>query len=211
MMKALSIITNFGCHFTCPYCIVKNNSIDVPITTIESLDRLKAAVELVRPYKISISGGGDPLYHYEFHTKYYDKLFNICQELNLPVEMHTSYKTSCFPYWKCSKVVYHCRSIDDLSKIKHYGNEVIRVVFVVDESFTQDKINEIVRYVKNSTIISELSFRQMVDKNYQPTDYCQDYLRQGHKKDWYYIEQCDYNTYFAEGELYDRYEDLKKK
>lgn len=211
MKKTLSIITNFGCHFTCPYCVVKNNSIDVPYTTIESLDRLKAAVEIVRPDKISVSGGGDPLYHYGLHVDYYDRLFDMCDELNLPVEMHTSYKTSGFPYWKCSKVVYHCRNVDDISQIKQWGNEKIRVVFVVDESFTTDKIDEIVSHVKNSSIISELSFRQMIDKNYQTTDYCQDYLRQGHKKDWYYIEQYDYNMYFVEGELYDRYEDLKKK
>lgn len=24
--KYISIITNFGCHYTCPYCIVKNNN-----------------------------------------------------------------------------------------------------------------------------------------------------------------------------------------
>lgn len=23
--KYLSVITNFGCHYSCPYCIVKNN------------------------------------------------------------------------------------------------------------------------------------------------------------------------------------------
>lgn len=211
MTKTLSIITNFGCHFTCPYCVVKNNSIDVPVTTNESLDKLKTAVEIVKPDKISVSGGGDPLYYYGLHIDYYDKLFNLCQEMSLPVEMHTSYKNASFPYWKCSKVVYHCMSVDDLSQIKRHGDEVIRVVFVVDESFTPDKIDEIVTHVKNSSVISELSFRQMIDKNYRTTDYCQDYLRQGHKKDWYYIEQNDYNIYFIEGELYDRYEDLKKK
>ena len=81
----------------------------------------------------------------------------------------------------------------------------------VDVFQKHDKIDEIVSHVKKSSSISELSFRQMIDKNYQTTDYCQDYLQQGHKKDWYYIEQCDYNMYFVEGELYDHYEDLKKK
>ena len=28
--KYISIITNFGCHYTCPYCIVKNNNLDIP-------------------------------------------------------------------------------------------------------------------------------------------------------------------------------------
>lgn len=41
--KALSIITNFGCHFQCPECIVRNNHIDVPKTTLEGLDGLITA------------------------------------------------------------------------------------------------------------------------------------------------------------------------
>lgn len=40
MEKCLSIITNFGCHYKCPYCIVKKNGISVPKTTVESLDNL---------------------------------------------------------------------------------------------------------------------------------------------------------------------------
>lgn len=38
--KYMSIITNFGCHYTCPYCIVKNNNLDIPRTTINGLDSL---------------------------------------------------------------------------------------------------------------------------------------------------------------------------
>lgn len=26
-MKCMSIITNFGCHYKCPYCIVKENNL----------------------------------------------------------------------------------------------------------------------------------------------------------------------------------------
>ena len=29
MDKYLSIITNFGCHYNCPYCIVKNNNLKI--------------------------------------------------------------------------------------------------------------------------------------------------------------------------------------
>ena len=32
--KYLSVITNFGCHYSCPYCIVKNNHLNIPKTTI---------------------------------------------------------------------------------------------------------------------------------------------------------------------------------
>ena len=42
--KYLSIITNFGCHYSCPYCVVKHNHIDVPETTIEGLSNLRQSL-----------------------------------------------------------------------------------------------------------------------------------------------------------------------
>lgn len=52
MKKYLSIITQFGCHYTCPCCIVKNNNIDIKPTTIESLDlvekQLKKDLKILR-------------------------------------------------------------------------------------------------------------------------------------------------------------------
>ena len=77
MDKYLSIITNFGCHYSCPYCIVKNNYIDVPETTVGGLDKL---VENIRKYKcnwVSISGGGDPLYEFDKNAYWYYRLFHV--------------------------------------------------------------------------------------------------------------------------------------
>lgn len=206
--KYLSIITNFGCHFNCPYCIVKNNNIDVPRTTVKSLKMLKAAVEYENATIISVSGGGDPLHNYDKNTKYYNKLFKICKELKLPIEMHTSYIDSEFPYEKCYRVVYHCSSLEQAATIRRHGDELIRVVFVVTEDFTKEKIDEIAAFVRESEVIDELSFRQMVDKNYRVTKYCQDYLKSGHREKWYYIEQGDYNSYFVNGVIYYKYSEI---
>ena len=38
--KYLSVITNFGCHYSCAYCIVKNNHLNIPKTTIHGLNNL---------------------------------------------------------------------------------------------------------------------------------------------------------------------------
>lgn len=210
--KYLSIITNFGCHFQCPYCIVKKNGIDVPRTTIESLDYLEEAVKAEGANIISVSGGGDPLFEYQKHEDYYIKLFGLCEEMNIPLEMHTSYKKEyLFPYAKCHRVVYHCFYVRDLKRIIRFGKEKVRVVFVVTKGFDSEKINAIEEFVRNSPDIDELSFRQMVDENYQVTTYCQDYLRSGHKKRWWYIEQNDYNTYFVEGKIYREFSKIGKE
>ena len=41
MDKYLSVITNFGCHGRCPYCIVRENEIKVPKSTVDGLDKLE--------------------------------------------------------------------------------------------------------------------------------------------------------------------------
>lgn len=207
-MKYLSIITNFGCHFKCPYCIVKNNYINVPPTTLSSLDQLKAAVRYEKAEAISVSGGGDPLHEYENHKKYYQRLFRICREMDIPLEMHTSYIESEFPYSKCYRVVYHLHDFDQLASIVRHGNEIVRVVFVVTKKFKPELIDKIADFVEASDVIDELSFRQMVDKGYHVRHYCHDYLREGHQKRWWYIEQNDYNSYFVNGTIHYRFSDI---
>ena len=46
MDKYLSVITNFGCHGRCPYCIVRENGIKVPKSTVDGLDKLEDAITL---------------------------------------------------------------------------------------------------------------------------------------------------------------------
>jgi organic radical activating enzyme len=209
--KYLSIITNFGCHYACPYCIVKNNNIDVPKTTIEGLGSLKKAIYENDINIVSISGGGDPLY--EFHKNYmwYQELVKILFELQIPFEMHTSYINSSFPVWLCKRVVYHLSCKKQLATIRKYANEIVRAVFVVTDDMTENDIFEIAEYVKKSNQIDELSFRQRVDKNYKVTYHLHDILKSGHKKDWWYIEQCDYNLYYAENKVYEKYSDFKSE
>lgn len=125
--------------------------------------------------------------------------------MDIPLEMHTSYITSDFPYHRCHRVVYHCRTLSDMFKIRRHGNEIVRVVFVVTKDFTPGLITAIADSVKISPYIDELSFRQMIDGNYQTTNYCYEFLKSGHKKDWWYIEQCDYNSYFVNGKIYYEY------
>ena len=41
----MSVITNFGCHYSSPYCIVKNNNFHIPKTTLDGLNLLKKKIE----------------------------------------------------------------------------------------------------------------------------------------------------------------------
>lgn len=220
-MKYMSVITNFGCHYKCPYCIVKENNLHIPKTTVAGLDNLREALKANGCNIISISGGGDPLHEYDKHIEWYRKFFGITQnhrvyfddhERSIPVEMHTSYMTdeTSFPFYDCYRVVYHANTLEQLSHIHKTGNEIVRAVFVVTAEYTIKDIMDIALFVKNSTDIDELSFRQLVDDKYEEQHYLEAYLRMGHKKLWWYIEQNDYNLYYAENQVSTRYKDFEK-
>ena len=215
--KYLSILTNFGCHYTCPYCVVKNCGITIPKTTVEGLQGLRRAIEESGCNWISISGGGDPFYQLEEHIDWYNELFDILDDYpDLCVELHTSYLSDEYdedvsPFIPFHRVVYHCRNISDLFRIKRSAGQIVRVVYVVTETATEEKINDIAAIVKYHPEIDELSFRQMIDSSYQTTHYCEEYLKAGHKDRWYYIEQGDYNLYYAEGEVKTCYADYQRK
>ena len=210
--KKLSIITNFGCHYTCSYCVVKNTGIHIPETRTESLDLLLDVYKRGDYAGISVSGGGDPMHEYEKHTDYYDKLFSICSENHIPLELHTSYIRAGLPYAHFELIAFHLTNAEDIAKVNALdcGSAVKRIVFVVDENFTEQKIYNIYKIYRSCQSVSQLSFRQMILPDYSAAYHCHDYLKAGHQfGKWYYIEQCDYNTYFVDGKTTDRYEDFR--
>lgn len=220
MDNYLSIITNFGCHYKCPYCIVKENNLQIPVTAISGLDKLEETLREAKCNIISVSGGGDPLHNYEQHIEWYRRLFKITRYDSerklwrvepIPIELHTSYMTdeSSFPFYDCKRVVYHANTYKQLDQIRRTGREIVRVVYVVTEDFSLEDIMKIALYVQKSDQIDELSFRQLVDNNYQAQNYLCDYLKLGHRKLWHYIEQNDYNLYYAENKVSYRYKNFK--
>lgn len=122
--KHISIITNFGCHYTCPYCIVKNNNLDIPKTTINGLDSLWLEIVRNQCNWVSLSGGGDPLWHYSEHNDWYDKFFEITEDLN--IELHTSLpNVAGAPYDAFDRVVYHLHSLEQLCSIKRQNCAIL--------------------------------------------------------------------------------------
>ena len=125
--------------------------------------------------------------------------------------MHTSYTYSSFPVWLCKRVVYHLHDKKYLKYIKKFKNEIVRVVFVVTDDMTEKDIREIANFVQESNQIDELSFRQRVDSDYKVSYHLHDFLKAGHQKQWWYVEQDDYNLYYAENHVYTKYSDFRNK
>ena len=158
---------------------------------------------------VSLSGGGDPLWKYEQHKDWYEKFFEIVDAAHVNTELHTSlHAVQRVSYNHFDRVVYHLHSLEQLYSIKRENCSIVRIVFVVTEDFTEDMINRIAVFCANSEDIDELSFRQMVDNHYRETYYCHDYLKAGHKKLWWYIEQNDYNLYYCQNHVYTEYKNI---
>lgn len=215
----LSILTNFGCHFACNYCIYRENGIKIPKTNMHTFGwaELEEQLKIHKGELISISGGGDPLYDFHRNTDFYDKLFILLEKYDCKLELHTSIVDTNFDYSDCERVVFHftmpnqIKMLEDLYFARGglYLPEHVRVVYVVQEHYSKHLIKQIAEAVEYSSIIDELSFRQMIDKSGNTAYYLHDYLKEGHKKDWYYIEQADYNEYFVQDHIEREYLGIK--
>ena len=131
-MKYMSVITNFGCHYKCPYCIVKENNLHIPKTTVAGLDNLREALKVNGCNIISISGGGDPLHEYDKHIEWYRKFFGITKshrvyfddrEQSIPVACVHFYRNRTFTVIEKYPVI-----LDDTEKFTIPFN--VLIVFV---------------------------------------------------------------------------------
>ena len=74
----------------------------------------------------------------------------------MPIEIHTSYIDNLGVNElaaKTKRMVYHLRDFSQLKKIKKFGNEIIRVVYVVTKDFTLQQFLWISMFVKNSDCV----------------------------------------------------------
>lgn len=211
----LSILSNFGCHFGCSYCVYRENGINIPPTDYKTFGwkELEEELKSREGELISISGGGDPLYkHSDFGNHiFYSMLFDLLRKYKCTLELHTSIIVDNFPYHECERVVFHLNMPTQMSMINNRHlmlPKLVRAVFVVQEHYTKALINEITKNANaGGNVINELSFRQMIDSNGKATDYLHDYLKESHMKEdkWYYIEQYDYNDYFVQDHIEKEY------
>lgn len=209
-MNMLSILTNFGCHWGCRYCVYRENGIKIPQTNVKTFGWEELELELAKHKGecISVSGGGDPLYCYNKNNSnglWYEKLFELLEKYKCTLELHTSFLIEDFHYDKCERVVFHLTMPTQMPQINrrlYKLPKAVRAVFVVQDYYTEGLINHIARVsIDENNAINELSFRQMIGSNGEAMNYCHDHLIGGHTGLWYYIEQNDYNEYFVEDHI----------
>lgn len=152
-MKTFSIITNFGCNKTCHFCIFKNHRLknNKNMINFKYLNTCFDKYASLGGAKISISGGGDPLYSIDEFYNVLMGISNLGKKKGLKVDIHTNEslldKISYLKKMYLSQVVMSTHTIDSIrkkeaEKILEFSN-VRLVLLYIDQSssFIENWIN----------------------------------------------------------------------
>jgi len=167
----LSFITNFGCDTGCSYCIWNNH----PLKNIHgpnNWSKISNILSFFPQEKISISGGGDPLFQFpdkfknwnrsgRFMKYWYTNLFKICEKLNRKIDMHTSKIIDDIDFVKrFNKWVLHL----DWERFRKHRKRLmnfpipLRINFVFWPTLTLPRVNRLVKFANEYGL--QLSFRE---------------------------------------------------
>ena len=137
-MKGISVITDFGCPFDCPYCIWKGHPLR---GSRKPTDWRKLGAFLLEGSArgcghVSVSGGGEPLNEFYKHGEWWIKMASLCKARGLRLDVHTRLR----PDWgfidrEVGKLVLSSDRVEDVEKyaLEEHPFQV-RVVHVVTAS-----------------------------------------------------------------------------
>jgi hypothetical protein len=189
----ISIITNFGCHANCWYCIWQNHPLkDIQLNT--DWDKLRDfLVQHKDKGKVSISGGGDCLYHYEQHVNWWSKLFEEARELNMLVDVHTREQFTHSRFWKhINRCVFSSDILEHDTEFAKYlcWHTKLRITHLVTAATTDKMIEEYLAF-QNSTGC-QFTIKQLVgfSDNGRYNEIRDKY------PDIFYLDAGDYNIYY---------------
>lgn len=192
-----SIITSFGCDRNCWYCITRQLD---PKRFRQGTDWRLLELFLSGAWirkKVSVSGGGDPLYRLDENMEWWERLFEITGRLGMDVDVHTRMIVDNPGFWR--RINRCCLSIDvvgdaqDLATlVVPYTKERPRLVQVVTAGTTTWDVLEIMRLcaaggyqmsLKELAVFDDHGRFEEMRKTFEGTGI-------------FFIEDRDYNVYF---------------
>jgi hypothetical protein len=188
--KGFSIITNFGCNFSCHYCVWKSHLLNQIQTNINTFDWNKLQKFTNNYSKISVSGGGDPFFQIEHNWNWYEKLIEVYKG---KIDIHTAnilQEESKYQYF--NRIVLHLnynRFLQHWEYLKEVSYQ-LRLVFVIDDFITEQQILEIVDTVDGKY---QISFKELFGVKNKSIIIKEQLIK---TLSVYYIPIGDYNIYF---------------
>jgi organic radical activating enzyme len=194
----LSIITNFGCDEQCPYCIWKGHKFEHVKTTMQGTDWKALEAMISSQSRISVSGGGDPLFQLDKNMDWWNRFFKIVQDVGVPVDLHTAKLAPVSFARNFAKYVWHVKDITKplasaYTQLVDYGIP-IRVVAVGEERYSG---HDFIAFAQQVVMMGfQCSIRELVvdgkpfTENKALTMFLETELA------WKFVRQADYNKYF---------------
>jgi hypothetical protein len=190
----ISIITNFGCRSNCWYCIWKGHKLQNANEPTNWNKLEQFLIDNKHQGKVSVSGGGDCLYKYDQHVSWWMKLFDITNNLNMFVDVHTREKFTHQSFWK--KHINRCVfSSDNLEQDKSYLEYLsqltkVRITHLVTANTTLKMIEDYLNF--QDRIGCQFTIKELVgydDNGMYKT------IRNKYK-DIFHLDAGDYNIYY---------------
>ncbi len=196
--KGISIITDFGCNNSCFYCVWKEHKLNGcdkgnHFDYAKLFDFLNENKHLG---KVSISGGGDPLYNYFGNLNFWTWLIKICEELEIKIDIHTREQITKNRFWKTH--INRCSfSVDRLDEeIREYLIYLsqltkVRLVHVITKDSSDDLIEELIGFCDEYNC--QLTLKELYGFNdggrYND-------LKNKYGNDLFFLDYGDYNLYY---------------
>lgn len=163
----ISIITNFGCRSNCWYCIWKGHKLE-KVNDETDWPKLKKFLETYKhKRKVSVSGGGDCLYKYDKHAEWWNNFFEITDELNMAVDVHSREQFRQDNFWKdrINRCVFSSDKLEnDVGYLKYLaGLTKIRITHLVTANTTFDMIDSYLDFQKE--IGCQFTVKELINYN----------------------------------------------
>ena len=202
-MKGISVITNFGCPFDCPYCIWKGHPLEHchDETDWGKLDAfLRKGAERGCDH-VSISGGGEPLFRFREHMTWWNRLMESAKAARLYVDIHTrmrpTYSDDAWDFIH-SRIHRLVMSSDRVEDVMPYADSdecpapYRRVVHVVTEHDTMGTLRAYARACRTPFV--QFSFKKLHGS--EDNDLWEQARRSLSIPNICFIKDCDFNEYY---------------
>jgi len=167
-------------------------------TTLQSTDWHKLQGLIAGEKRISVSGGGDPLFQLDANMGWWNKFFEIVQKTGVVVDLHTAKLAPVDFGKKFAKYVWHVKDItkpiaSEYKQLIDYGIPV-RMTVVAEAKYTE---HDYLIFAKQVVMMGfQCSFRELVTRE-GTFPYNQDILKfLESEQGWKFVRQADYNYYF---------------
>lgn len=201
----LSIITNFGCPFNCSFCITNSQRTKKNFQfKDEDFYELENFISNNNIDRLSISGGGEPLFNHSHEIQlFWNKIKKLKEKFNLKIHVHSNLIAPT-PNLDFDKYVISINEKNYKLKFKNWTNAKLRFVHVSDGT----DIELIKDILFNLPLNAQFTVKQL---DGEPLSNFKEIEALLNRPKCRFLKEGDYNTYFFldEAKFYDRFKDIK--